>query len=268
MSNAYASLTQLKNSLGITATDDDAVLLQMLESASRWIDSYTNREFFAATATRTFDGSGGSSFLVPDLLSVTTLKFDKDLDQTFEETWTEGTDFFLRPDNSFPRYEVKTTPNGNYSMSAGVQMVEIDGLWGYGDGISATPYVDSTGTVDVATTTGTDVTASAENLFAVGQTILAGTEQMYITAIATTTLTCDRGVNGTTAAAQSTATAYIYEYPADITRATVSVASELWKDRTSQGFQSERLGDYSYTRFSASSNPVNRVLDPYRRVNV
>ena len=251
MFGCYASIGDLKGILGITSTTDDVVMRKILEAASRSIDSYTNRTFATQTATKYFDGA--CTLWLPDLLSITTLKTDEDGDATFENTF-DTTDYLLYGTgledslNTYPKTRLEINSNtGDYgSFASGVQKgVQIAGVWGYGDGISATPYVSDTTTSEAldASETGVDVT-SATNLSA-GQLILVESEQMYIYSISSTTLTVERGVNGTTAATHDTAkTIYIYQYPSDIRQACIDLSVATYQNRSKQGLQSERLGDY------------------------
>ena len=239
MANCYSNLAQIKRRLDITSTSNDTSLLELLNAASRAIDNYTMRFFYVLSATTTipryYDGSASPWMIPDDVLAITTLKTDEDGDATFENSYTETTDYHLYPLNEYPKTWAKINSNGSYGgfASGTVRGIELIGTLGYGDGESATPYVTSGATVTVATTTGTSVTASDGTAFAVGQTILAGTEQMYISAISSNTLTCTRGVNGTTAAIQAAATAYIYDYPEPIVEATLIQAMRWWKRRES-----------------------------------
>ncbi len=273
----YCTIGDIKGVLGITATTDDTVIRKIAEAASRSIDNYTNRNFYVTSATRYFDGA--NILWIPDLLSINTsgLKTDEDGDATFENTLAT-TDYILYGigrDNSlnlYPKTRIEISENSNYSsFASGVKKgVEIAGVWGYGDGISATPYVaDTTITEDLtAGESAIDVTAIT-NLSA-GNTILIGSEQYYIYSISTLTLTVEPGVNGTTQATHSSgATIYIYQYPADIRQACIDLSVALYQNRSKQGLQSERLGDYSY---SLSKDMVNGILatsiQPYRRMRV
>ena len=237
--NCYSTLTRIKSRLDITSTTYDTDLLMLLNAASRAIDNYTMRFFYVLSATSTtpryYDGSASPWFIPDDILAITTLKTDEDGDATFENSYTATTDYHLYPLNSYPKTWAKINSNGSYGgFAAGaVRGIELIGTLGYGDGSDATPYTTSGATVTVATTTGTSVTASDGTAFAVGQTILAGTEQMYISAISSNTLTCTRGVNGTTAAIQDVATAYIYNYPDTIVEATLIQAMRWWKRKES-----------------------------------
>ena len=278
----YATIGDLKGVLGITSTTDDTVMRKMLESASRSIDQYCNRRFYVTSETKTFDGK--TALWVPDLLSITTLKTDLGNDGTFENTYAT-TDYILYGGgledslNVFPRTRIEINPSGNYSgFASGYKVgVQIVGTWGYGDGISSTPYVSDT-TISEDLTSGEeaiDVT-SVTNLSA-GNTILIGSEQYYIYSIATLTLTVEAGVNGTTQATHSSgATIYIYQYPADIRQACIDLGVALYQNRSKKGLQSEKLGDYSYNLKSPYSeggkikDVVQSILDDscgaYRRM--
>jgi len=152
--------------------------------------------------------------------------------------------------NKLPKTRIQINPNGEYgSFANGVGIgVEITGVWGYGDGISATPYVIDTTISEALDTSETDVDVTAITNLNGGNTILIDSEQMYVYSYATLTLTVERGVNGTTAAEHDTATSlYIYQYPADIRQACIDLSTALYQLRDKKGVQSEKIGDYSYT---------------------
>ncbi len=253
--NAYCSIADIKAALGVTSTTDDTVMRKIAEAASRIIDKYCNRTFYVESRTKYFDGE--TPLWVPDLLSITTLKTDEDGDDTYENTLTVTTDYLLygpgKEDalNNYPKIRIELGNDPTYgSFANGVKKgVEIAGTWGYGDGISATPYIADT-TIAEDLTAGEaaiDVT-SATNLSA-GQTILIGSEQMFIYSISSSTLTVECGVNGTTEATHSNgATIYIYQYPYDVWQAAIALSVSLYKNRDKHGLTSERLGDYEYMR--------------------
>jgi len=250
----YADLTQLKARLGIAATDtdDDAQLRLLLEAASRAIDRHCDRQFYAKTETKYFDGeaytqpivdrytqqvvSYAVSLKVPDLLSIATsgLKLDSDRDATYENTLLT-TDYVLYPYEGFPKTRIELDRRqGDYTYwPRGQRIIEIAGLWGYGNGQSATPYAASGATLTVADATATSIAASDGTLLAAGQTVLCESEQIYIKSISGNTLTTVRAVNGTTGAAHSAKAASIYQYPAQITEAVILTASRLWRRKDS-----------------------------------
>ena len=257
MTNSYASIADLKGALGITSTTDDTVMRKILESASRAIDNYTNRFFYCKTQTRYFDG--GVPLFVDDLLSVTTLKTDEDGDATFENTFA-ATDYILYPLNKFPKTGIQLSVNSDYgTFGISTKGCEIAALWGYGDGISATPYVTDTTITEDLTAGESAIDVTAVTNLAAGNTILIGSEQYYIYSISTLTLTVEPGVNGTTQATHSSgATIYIYQYPADIRQACIDLGAAIYQNRAKRGLSSERLGDYTYT---LEKGYVNSLLD-------
>ncbi len=271
---SYATIGDIKGVLGISSTTDDTVIRKICEASSRLIDNYCSgygkRFFYCETATKYFDGA--VPLRIDDLLSITTIKTDDDGDGTFENTLTVTTDYLLYPLNGYPKTKIELSIGGNYgSFGASKKGCQIIGLWGYGDGISATPYIlDTTLTSAITSTTATTCAVTSVANLSAGNTILIDSEQMYIYSISSLTLTIERGVNGTTAATHSnTASLYIYQYPADIRQACIDLTSAIYQNRNKRGIQSEKLGDYSYTLDKAY---VNTLLDDsiysYRRLRV
>ena len=255
MFGCYASIADLKGILGITSTTDDTVMRKILEASSRSIDSYCNRTFVTQTATKYFDGA--VKLWLPDLLSINAsgLKTDEDGDGTFENTFAT-TDYILYGAgledslNTYPKTRLEISYDSDYgSFASGVKKgVEIAGIWGYGDGITATPYVSDTTITEDLTAGEADINVTAVTNLSAGQLILIGTEQYYIYSIATLTLTVEPGVNGTTEATHSSgATIYIYQYPSDIRQACIDLSVATYQLRDKKGVQSEKIGDYSYT---------------------
>ena len=253
MSNLYSNLAAVKNNLGITGTDHDTKILRFLEAASRAIDLYCDRFFSSLTATRYITPNDSQLIVVPDLLSVTTLTVDSEGDGTYDgETWTEGTDFILFPRERFPAWQLYAPRWGNFAFSDGVKdYVKIVGVWGYGDGLSASPWRAISETATVADTTTTTVTMSATvaDIVEVGDTILIASEQVHVTAVSGATVTADRAENGTTAAAQAGggAAVSIARYPADVVELAAWLAGYEFKQRTTQGMAQEKIGDYFYS---------------------
>ena len=240
--NAYNDLTRIKQSVleGGSSTTWDTELLNWLITASRMIDNHCNRTFYVETATKYWPGSW--QLFIDDILSVTSFKLDEDGDGTFEITMA-ATDYQLHPFNRPSKDLAKIDPNGNYSgFASGIPKgVEIIGSWGYGDGQSATPYVDSGDDLAAAitSTTATTFTVDAGTNFGAGQTILIDSEQMYIESISSNTLTIKRGVNGTTAATHTISTTiYIFQYPALVEGACL-IQAVRWHHRRESGYQDQ-----------------------------
>jgi hypothetical protein len=95
VSRLYATPDELKSRLGITDTSDDFEIMLACQAAARDIEKITGRYFWRGTDTRTYVPQSIFQQPVDDLVSVTTLKIDRDGDGVFEETWTSGTDYVL-----------------------------------------------------------------------------------------------------------------------------------------------------------------------------
>ena len=242
MSNAYADLTTLKSAgvLNISSTTYDTRLRQLLEAASRLIDRYCNRHFYVLASTRKYDGNGGTELVVDDLISVTSLRTDDDLDRTFETTWA-STDYLLYPANAQPTnpwgrpytgVHVDTDAGTEDVFTRGRQTVQIDGNWGYRQ-VTEDSGADINEGAQYSATDST-LTVTDGTKFDVGQTILIESEQLYITAISTNDLTVTRGVNGTTAAAHADSTDIsIYRYPGPVQEACLLLAARMWERKDS-----------------------------------
>lgn len=136
--NGYATLAQVKAVLRISDSNDDAILEQSIEAASRRIDGYCGRFFYQKNATVNLYAL--TNYVCPtenDLVSATTIKTDDDGDGTFETTWTAGTDYQLEPLDTaitgLPYRKVtaiggKTFPLFVIPNRPGVQ---IAGVWGF-----------------------------------------------------------------------------------------------------------------------------------------
>ena len=138
ITNGYATLAQLRARLEFAAsdTDDDSILEDIIEAASRAIDAWLDTRFYATSETRTYTPTESDFIMVDDLLSVTTLKTDDDADGTYETTWST-TDYALKPDNAStdgrPYRWIEVNPHqGLYIFPVGIQNgVQIAGSFGY-----------------------------------------------------------------------------------------------------------------------------------------
>ena len=265
MTNAYADLTTLKSSgmLNITGTGSDARLLALLEDVSRWIDGHCNRHFYVLETTRTFNG-GGLELLVPDLISITSLKTDENRDRVYELTWAGG-DYLLYPLNAEPqqpwgrpysRVLVDTQTGTKAAFPNGNSVVEIVGKWGFREVVEDSGADINEGGVFGSADTTLTVTDGAK--FSVGQSLLIESEQLYVTAITANDLTVERGINGTLAVVHPDgADVSLYRYPGSVLEACLLLASRLWLSR---GSDPGRLPSVE------PSEEVLRLLSAYRRL--
>lgn len=272
--NLYTTPSELRAANAGLAGVADAVLLGLIEDVSRWLDGQLGRHFYVKQETRYFGSRMGDGqtqmglLLVDDLLSLTTLKTDEDGDLDYDITWGVG-DYYLYPDNGWPKWALVEHPAGSYSFPLGARTVEIAGSWGYGDGERALPWDASGVTGTVATTGGTTLTLSAAGTVAAGRTLLVGSEQMYVSALNGTAATVVRGVNGTTAATHAAEAVLTAAYPRPIVRACMYYAG-LWQAEAGrEGLTSERIGsDYSYARMAPADDQAlfTRLVGAFRKL--
>ena len=269
MTNAYSDIVTLKSSevLNIAGKSYDTRLLKLLEAVSRLIDLYCNRHFYVLLATRKFDGDGASSLNVQDLISLTSLKTDDNVDRTFETTWA-STDYLLYPPNADPTKEwgrpytrvlVDAEAGSRKAFPAGLQAVEIAGKWGYRE------VTEDSGTYikESAQYSATDtiLTVADGSKFAPGQTILIGSEQIYLTVVWTDDMTVIRGVNGTTAAAHADrAGISICRYPRAVAEACLIQTAKMWR-RKGEAF----TGIVSSSSTQSLDPDMKRLLEHYRK---
>jgi len=100
ITNDYATLAEIKAELRIPDAQDDALIEQSIETASRLIDDTTGRRFYQETGvTRYYTARDVGALFVDDLVSVTTLATDLGGDRTYSEVWAPA-DFDLEPINA------------------------------------------------------------------------------------------------------------------------------------------------------------------------
>ena len=241
---------------------DDDEMYQLQLAVSDWVDRWCNRHFYPRAQTLEFDGSGTTRLLVPDLVSLTSIKEDTTDDKTFNDTWS-ATDYWLEPYNAEPTQHwgqpytsLRVRQHGaKATFTSGEQHFQIDGTWGYREHKedSDTDLNDAS-----MTTTKTTVAVDDGTQFAVGQTIVIGSEQMLITSISTNNLTVARSLNGTTAAAHAdNSDVYILRWPVSVERAALIQAARIWT----------RAADFEPFFVDADvDTDVRLLLEPYRKL--
>jgi len=266
--HTYSDADYFRESLAGTAyasgwTSDAAQLLVLLERASMMIDDFVgNQSFGPTTQMRSYDvGTGPLVFderpwfpnvaanggiettrsrhavlpLDRWLLSATTVTSYSGTDRTTSDVLTEGlsNDYLLEPyqanDLGARYWRLKLSTESTASFNAGQQTITIAGVWGWTQDTAADT---TTLSAAITSTTATTVAVTSGAVFSPGNTIIVGSEQMYIRSISTNNLTVIRGVNGTTAATHSDAsTVERYEYPSDVVSVCSDVARVLYRDR-------------------------------------
>ena len=257
MTNAYCDLATLKSpgALNISGSVYDQRLLSLLEEASRWIDDYCNRHFFALEATRQFEASrwsaGLQQLLVPDLISVASVRVAaKEEEGNAQEDghgWRTATyrlyPLDAAPDQPWGRPYTRLAierplerPIEQQGLSRlcrndGHALVEVAGRWGYRQVTEERGVSIATGAeLGPGDTTMTVTAVAAGTAFAAGQTLAVEQEQVYVTAVDGQQVTVERSINGSKATGHSPATAIgVYRYPGPVAEACLQLAAGWWQ---------------------------------------
>jgi len=138
ITNGYCTLAELKASLAITDNVDDTPLEAAVTAASRMIDDYTGRFFYADGTTqapvyRYYTPEDAYILPVDDFVSITQIATDDNFNQTYESVWTTA-DFLTEPVNNprrgWPYSRILAV--GSYVFPYFLpQAVRVRGVWGY-----------------------------------------------------------------------------------------------------------------------------------------
>jgi hypothetical protein len=184
----YATRGLVKRACGISGSEKDAQVDAHIEAASREIDNLINSDgtwgFIPATTTRSY------AWRQPDARNVYTLMLDAPLlsataltKEGDDVTVIASTDYFLEPVNIGPPYhwiEIDLASSAFYSAKDTHQrQLRVTGSWGLGQDTKAAGALAEE---DDGSETALDVTDSS--LIDVGDCILIGTEQMFVSAMA------------------------------------------------------------------------------------
>lgn len=151
MANEYVTATTLKATLSLTGeTFADADVTAACTAASRTIDQLCRRRFWAdanAGQVRTYTPEDHVLLPIDDLVTMSSVLIDRNGDGTFEETWTQGTDYVLEPSNApadgWPWERIRVRNLSSRTLPYGVEQgVQVTGKFGW----SAVPaeIVDAT----------------------------------------------------------------------------------------------------------------------------
>ena len=236
MSNFFDATTIYKTRQLYQASDiptRDDLLLAMIQSTTREIEEFANRQYYPVIATyresaprqgygTRFSGLPPEIVLHHDLLAITSVTNG---DGT---VLVKGTDYETDPLDDTPYSSLVTleasgtawlpTTAGNYRGA-----ISIAGVWGYHSNYGSA-WIDTLAVASaISTTSTTSVTATAGKVYA-GDLIQIDSEWMYVVSVSTgasDTLTVRRGVNGSTAAthgANAIISRYTFEAIEDVCR--------------------------------------------------
>lgn len=148
---AYATLEQARRYQGFEGVDDDALLSDLLDEASAYINSITGTSFEASTDSRSFDSV--------DDVDGRTLWFDQYAFSIASVTNGDGTtvassDYVTEPRNDAPYYAVTLRSGAGVIWELDTDgfsenAVSVDGVWGYSNSDN-TPLVIRNATLKLA----------------------------------------------------------------------------------------------------------------------
>lgn len=120
----------------VTDPTDDDDLIRAINTASRNIEIYCGRWFYAATQTRYYDTDFDDLVFTDDIISITTLKTDTDSDGVYETTWAPA-DYILLPRDAANEVppgsyrSIQRAPNGARYFPTVDDAIQIVGSFGY-----------------------------------------------------------------------------------------------------------------------------------------
>lgn len=135
ITNGYCTLQDVKDVLRLTDSVDDSLLELVIETASRQIDGYCERNFYSASATRYFAARNSYEVEIDDLTVLTTLQTAPN-GTNFDTTWTSS-QYQLEPLNGVvgglatPYTLIRAIDNLVFPTLGGEALVKITGTWGY-----------------------------------------------------------------------------------------------------------------------------------------
>jgi len=138
LTNAYATLAQVKSSLRIGDDLDDELIELAIESASREIDQTCERVFYQLDGeTRLFAATDSFVCEIDDLRTITTLKTSTGGEGVFDTTWDLSKDAQLEPLNGFaggiphPFTRIRAVDDYLFPLDGGEALVQVTGDWGW-----------------------------------------------------------------------------------------------------------------------------------------
>lgn len=272
MANLYATLSQLRaRLLGMESNDDDDILLEVLEDASRQLERATHRLFYPRILTRYYDYQSTFELKLnpeDDLLSVSSLT-------SFQDSVTiASSDYHLMCGESYnlqpyDRIKLDRARGAVFGYSGTAQKAnKITGVYGYHNDYSNAHGLSGATVGETYNSSDTTLTVSNGTKFQKGQTIRIDSEWLYISDIATNDLSVERAVNGGAAAAHSSGTViYIYKPMRDVERVTLRYAVWLYKQLESPfSFELQTGADGRVIIPPQAPPEVHRFVKQYQRM--
>ena len=151
ITNGYATLIQLKSAIGIADGIDDPMLEMAIESASRQIDSYTERYFYnAGTAVKLFAPLDNYVCATEDFITLSKVETSED-GESYDTEWAAA-DWQAEPLNGrsgglVTSYtQIRAIESYLFPYRNGEATVRLTGTWGW----SAVPIAITQATIILA----------------------------------------------------------------------------------------------------------------------
>lgn len=139
ITNGYCTLSDLKAVMHIADSVDDDMLSARIEEASRTIDDYCDRRFYAdTTATARLYTSTSGSYVITDDISTATglvVAIDDARNGTYTNTLTINSDYQLLPLNSLakgtPVTRIQAVGQGTFPTRSALAPIQVTAKWGW-----------------------------------------------------------------------------------------------------------------------------------------
>ncbi|MFZ5589633.1 MAG: hypothetical protein ACOY4M_08370 [Pseudomonadota bacterium] len=227
--NLYATLADFRELHEISATDTarDTLIEKLIADVSRYIDARCGRVFYPYIKTAYYDyPTDAMLYLGEDLLSVIELKNGDGSTMT-------TSDYHLVPRNAPPYYAIKTASTISWTYATEpTNAISVKGWWGYHNDYGNAWY--SLGTVTVNSS---DLTINISGtLPARGDIVRMDDEIVQVASSSAGTFTVyQRGDNGSTAAAHTSATVYAYRPMRELRGAVLEMTNNVFTKRFGEG---------------------------------
>lgn len=242
MKNVYATLAEFKNYVTSRGSEtysdyaDDLVIIQLLETASRYLDSQTSRFFYPVIETRHYDLPGDDE-----------LNFDVDVLEVITLLNGDGTsiaanEYNLYPKNYSPRYslDLKDTSNIIWSYDADGNsdaVIALTSIEGFHDRYARDGW-KLAGTLGAAITDTTSLTftMTSGHTVAIGKIYRINNELYTVSGFSGDVITIEeRGGSGSTAATHINGTTVYEWHPMEEARnACIEIANNAYRRRFGQ----------------------------------
>lgn len=240
------TLEHVKQMRGITTynVNDDALITDAIHEASGWLQKRCDRVFVPYQFSKSYDAlgahiSGQHLDFGVDVLEINTLT-------NGDGSAITASQYVLRDSGVYPKHRLELLPSAGvtFAWSSDWQdAITLNGTLGCHDNYPQAFKTMATAT-GALSTSDTLLAVSSTNPFETLQYVrhANGNELSQITAIGNGTLTLERGVLGTTAVAQSAATAVkVYQENPDVQLAVTRAVSWLYENRDSVSLRVEFL---------------------------